>query len=543
MLNLVTFEPGATVPAHSHPHEQFGIVLRGMQALVIDGVAHELEPMDGYVLPGGIEHSAYCGPEGATVLDVFCPVREDYRERVTAFGLTSTRPGTPATLASIASFSSSSGNARPDQRGEVEPSGADVLEQDRHRDGGVRRAVDRAHEVLVPADQLARIEIEPPPRGRQADDHRRPAVHRVAQREQRRRRIADGVERVVDAGEPGLEQRVRQGVGLHGVRRARAQRLRSSLGQRVDRRRWRRLRRGARPGSRTAPRRRPRPRARTRPRGTRAAKRTAPTPVRAAHPRSAACSSGTPPPVGRATRSSTTTSSDSAPVAVPRYTISPSSEQPGRAVDERAGSDRPLERKAGRRPPAQAVGADAARGRPREHDLVTRDETLDRAAHLLDDPGALVAQHDRRRPLPLAAHRVQVGAADADRGHAHDHVAGPRLLEIELDDLEGPADPAEDPGAALQRSERRGDARAVRDDAHVLQGVVDRGVVPVGVHRRAAVLGHEHVVALVGAGARRVLDRHVRPGARDDHGVPRRGRAAGSRASCPARRSCASSRR
>ena len=27
--------------------------------------------MEGYVLPGGVEHSAYCGPEGALVLDVF----------------------------------------------------------------------------------------------------------------------------------------------------------------------------------------------------------------------------------------------------------------------------------------------------------------------------------------------------------------------------------------------------------------------------------------------------------------------------------------
>jgi quercetin dioxygenase-like cupin family protein len=86
MLNLVTFEPGATVPAHSHPHEQLGIVLSGMQALVVDGVAHELLPMDGYVLPGGVEHSAYCGPDGATVLDVFCPVREDYRSRVSGSG-------------------------------------------------------------------------------------------------------------------------------------------------------------------------------------------------------------------------------------------------------------------------------------------------------------------------------------------------------------------------------------------------------------------------------------------------------------------------
>ena len=81
MINLIEFEPGAVVPLHSHPHEQLGIVLRGMQALVVDGVARELGPMEGYVLPGNVEHSAYCGPDGATVVDIFCPVREDYREQ------------------------------------------------------------------------------------------------------------------------------------------------------------------------------------------------------------------------------------------------------------------------------------------------------------------------------------------------------------------------------------------------------------------------------------------------------------------------------
>jgi quercetin dioxygenase-like cupin family protein len=81
MVNLVELQPGATVPAHSHPHEQLGIVLRGMQALVIDGEAHELGPLEGYVLPGGVEHAAYCGPEGALVVDIFQPVREDYRDR------------------------------------------------------------------------------------------------------------------------------------------------------------------------------------------------------------------------------------------------------------------------------------------------------------------------------------------------------------------------------------------------------------------------------------------------------------------------------
>lgn len=81
MVNLIEFEPGAVVPLHSHPHEQLGVVLRGVQVLVVAGVEHPLGPMEGYVLPGGVEHSAHCGPEGATVIDVFQPVREDYRER------------------------------------------------------------------------------------------------------------------------------------------------------------------------------------------------------------------------------------------------------------------------------------------------------------------------------------------------------------------------------------------------------------------------------------------------------------------------------
>ena len=84
MLNLIRFEPGAVVPLHSHPHEQLGIVLEGMQALVVEGVAYELGPLEAYVIPGDVEHSAYCGSDGALVLDVFTPVREEYRERWTA---------------------------------------------------------------------------------------------------------------------------------------------------------------------------------------------------------------------------------------------------------------------------------------------------------------------------------------------------------------------------------------------------------------------------------------------------------------------------
>ena len=69
------------MPLHSHPHEQLGIVLEGMQALVVDGVVHELSPMEAYVLPGGSSTRVLGGLDGALVLDVFRPVREDYRDR------------------------------------------------------------------------------------------------------------------------------------------------------------------------------------------------------------------------------------------------------------------------------------------------------------------------------------------------------------------------------------------------------------------------------------------------------------------------------
>jgi quercetin dioxygenase-like cupin family protein len=81
MLNVVEMEADAVVAMHSHPHEQLGLILAGSMRMVVDGVAHECGPMTAYVLPGGVEHGATAGPRGATVLDVFVPVREDYRER------------------------------------------------------------------------------------------------------------------------------------------------------------------------------------------------------------------------------------------------------------------------------------------------------------------------------------------------------------------------------------------------------------------------------------------------------------------------------
>ncbi len=43
-----------------------------------------MSPDDAIVAPPGTPHSAVAGPEGARVLDVWAPVREDYREQLAA---------------------------------------------------------------------------------------------------------------------------------------------------------------------------------------------------------------------------------------------------------------------------------------------------------------------------------------------------------------------------------------------------------------------------------------------------------------------------
>ena len=84
MLNLVEMDPGTVIPRHSHPHEQLGVVLRGELTLVAGGQERALGPMDAYALPGELEHQAQAGADGALVLDVFRPIREDYREAADA---------------------------------------------------------------------------------------------------------------------------------------------------------------------------------------------------------------------------------------------------------------------------------------------------------------------------------------------------------------------------------------------------------------------------------------------------------------------------
>lgn len=69
---------GSTVPEHSHMHEQVAHVLEGEFSLTVDGVPLELKPGNVAVIPSNIKHSGIAVTD-CKLLDVFCPVREDYR--------------------------------------------------------------------------------------------------------------------------------------------------------------------------------------------------------------------------------------------------------------------------------------------------------------------------------------------------------------------------------------------------------------------------------------------------------------------------------
>jgi quercetin dioxygenase-like cupin family protein len=78
MLSRVALEPGAVVPEHHHPHEQFGLVLEGEATFTIGGETRLLRAGDYYAIPGDVTHGVVSGPGGSVCLDIFSPPREEY---------------------------------------------------------------------------------------------------------------------------------------------------------------------------------------------------------------------------------------------------------------------------------------------------------------------------------------------------------------------------------------------------------------------------------------------------------------------------------
>ncbi|SIR31553.1 Cupin domain protein [Haladaptatus litoreus] len=71
-------EPGATVPEHSHEHEQTGFIHSGALTFVVDGEEIVIREGDSYAIPGDEPHSAKNeGDEPVRGIDIFSPPRLD----------------------------------------------------------------------------------------------------------------------------------------------------------------------------------------------------------------------------------------------------------------------------------------------------------------------------------------------------------------------------------------------------------------------------------------------------------------------------------
>lgn len=73
-------EPGAELRPHSHDFEQIVMILEGHCIYHVGGVPHQCQPGSFIRVPPHTEHYIEVkGPERVLNLDIFAPVREDYR--------------------------------------------------------------------------------------------------------------------------------------------------------------------------------------------------------------------------------------------------------------------------------------------------------------------------------------------------------------------------------------------------------------------------------------------------------------------------------
>ncbi|MDP6014266.1 MAG: cupin domain-containing protein [Alphaproteobacteria bacterium] len=86
MLSVVRMAPNKSGSMHSHAEEQWGVMLEGSGVRIQDGIEHPVAAGDFWQSPGHVEHGLRAGSEGALVLDIFSPPRDEYRKQGVGFG-------------------------------------------------------------------------------------------------------------------------------------------------------------------------------------------------------------------------------------------------------------------------------------------------------------------------------------------------------------------------------------------------------------------------------------------------------------------------
>ncbi len=79
MLSVVHLDPHSESDLHSHPEEQWGILLDGVCTRVQSGAEVAVKAGDFWHTPSNVPHAIRTGASSALILDVFSPPRPEYR--------------------------------------------------------------------------------------------------------------------------------------------------------------------------------------------------------------------------------------------------------------------------------------------------------------------------------------------------------------------------------------------------------------------------------------------------------------------------------
>lgn len=86
MLSVVRIEPNCEGKVHSHPQEQWGVLLEGECVRIQEGEEIPMRAGDFWHTPGGVAHGIRTNDCAAVVLDIFAPPRDEYRKSGQGFG-------------------------------------------------------------------------------------------------------------------------------------------------------------------------------------------------------------------------------------------------------------------------------------------------------------------------------------------------------------------------------------------------------------------------------------------------------------------------
>jgi quercetin dioxygenase-like cupin family protein len=86
MLSVVRIDPNSQGKLHSHPEEQWGVLLEGECVRIQCDQEIAVNEGDFWHTPGNVVHGIRTGAVGALVLDIFSPPRQDYKKAGEGFG-------------------------------------------------------------------------------------------------------------------------------------------------------------------------------------------------------------------------------------------------------------------------------------------------------------------------------------------------------------------------------------------------------------------------------------------------------------------------